>query len=511
MNSGSRIVANVTILYVRIGIGVLISLVNTRLVLGALGKSDFGLFAVLGSAVGFVGFLNGIMASSTQRHIAFELGKGDIYRARQTFNTCFIVHLAIGGFVIVAGEAVGHCLLEWVLSVPPQRYDAARWVLHAAIVSSACGVAGVPFQAVFTAREAMGWIASIELMQIGLTTVLAASLDALPGDHLVWYGWGSATIQMTSVLASGWLCQKTFAEARFLQCRMFVPQIGKEVISFSFWNIIGSVAQIARSAGFDLLINRYHGTAVNAGLGIANQVTLQLGAFSTAFLRAVNPQFAKREAIGRRADLIRLSTAACKYSLLLGVLLAGPLLLEMDTLLKIWLVDVPPHALEFCRLSVVVFCIDRLTFPIMGTVQAVGRIAAYQTCLGGLLLLNLPLAWVVLHRGAAPSSILITSAVVSTVAGVARLLFARRLVGIDLLHWSRVVLVPSLLVVGVVALVSLWMSSFPSGSGRAMKSIPLALGLGTLATWRLALNRAERIMVIQLAGSLRQRLKKWYR
>lgn len=59
------------------GITMFISLYTTRLILNSLGASDFGIFNIVGGAIGMLGFLNAAMADATQRFMSYAEGEGN--------------------------------------------------------------------------------------------------------------------------------------------------------------------------------------------------------------------------------------------------------------------------------------------------------------------------------------------------------------------------------------------------------------------------------------------------
>lgn len=61
--------------YARSVISMLIGIFTGRWVLEALGAVDFGLFAVVGTLIAFVSFLNSVLAASASRHLAFAVGQ----------------------------------------------------------------------------------------------------------------------------------------------------------------------------------------------------------------------------------------------------------------------------------------------------------------------------------------------------------------------------------------------------------------------------------------------------
>ena len=62
-------------LYFRMILTMLVSLYTSRVVLNTLGVEDYGAYTIVGGAVSMFGFLNGAMASATQRFLSFDLGR----------------------------------------------------------------------------------------------------------------------------------------------------------------------------------------------------------------------------------------------------------------------------------------------------------------------------------------------------------------------------------------------------------------------------------------------------
>ena len=65
----NRVLKNSGYLYFSMGLSMFVSLYSTRLILNALGSSDFGIFCIIGGAIGMLGFLNAAMSTTTQRFI----------------------------------------------------------------------------------------------------------------------------------------------------------------------------------------------------------------------------------------------------------------------------------------------------------------------------------------------------------------------------------------------------------------------------------------------------------
>jgi len=76
-SAAHRVAMNTGFLYAKMGITVFISLYTTRLILAALGKSDYGTFSIVGGAILMLGFIQTTMASATQRFMSYTAGEGN--------------------------------------------------------------------------------------------------------------------------------------------------------------------------------------------------------------------------------------------------------------------------------------------------------------------------------------------------------------------------------------------------------------------------------------------------
>ena len=112
MQAIHRVAKNTGILYARMAITVFISLYATRILLGALGVEDFGLFNVVGGAIAMLTFLNTAMAAATQRFISYAQGAGDYQRLKTIFNVSIVLHFSIAIIILLILEGVGYFLVK---------------------------------------------------------------------------------------------------------------------------------------------------------------------------------------------------------------------------------------------------------------------------------------------------------------------------------------------------------------------------------------------------------------
>ena len=77
MDVKNKIIFNTAVLYTRLIIGVVLGLLTTRLVLDALGETNYGIYMLVAGVAGMLSILNSNMANTSMRFMAHSLGAND--------------------------------------------------------------------------------------------------------------------------------------------------------------------------------------------------------------------------------------------------------------------------------------------------------------------------------------------------------------------------------------------------------------------------------------------------
>lgn len=120
------------------------------------------------------------------------------------------------------------------------------------------------------------------------------------------------------------------------------------MMGFSGWSMLGGAANIGAQQGGNILINIFSGLAANAAFGISNQVSSAIYGFVSNFQLAFNPQIVKLYAQKETVALNKLVLRTALFSFYLLLIIAVPLTLNMDMVLRLWLKNVPEYTAAFC-------------------------------------------------------------------------------------------------------------------------------------------------------------------
>lgn len=406
MNDNTRIIKNSGILYIRLIITTIIGLISTRLLLKALGLSDFGLYSVVGGIVAMICFLNTVMVSTTYRYIAYEMGRKNYAGINQVFNISFIIHFSLALLLILFAETIGIFYIHNYLNVPNGQVNDAVFVFRFSVIASFFSIISIPYQGLITAQEKFSVRASIEVIRSLLRLGAIFFVIQYLGNRLKLYSVLMMIVTIVPSILFFLYCKKKYAS--LIQWN-FQRRFGKykEMLGFSGWIMLGAAASIGKTQGAALIINSFFGTILNAAWGIANQVSILISMFSQNLSQAAIPQITKSYSSGNTDRSSQLVFHISKYSFFLMLIPALPILLEADYILKLWLTDVPEYASIFIKLMIVYALIETMNAGVPALIQASGKIKWFQIINSIILLLSLPVAYFLFTLGFPPYYIMV--------------------------------------------------------------------------------------------------------
>ena len=318
-----RIARNTAIVYVRMAVTIVVGLITSRLVLQALGASDVGIYAAVGSAVALVSFITGALTATTVRFMNIEMGKagGDTNRM---FNICHVIHIGGALVLLLILETIGIWYIHNYLNVPPGKEADAMFVFQVSTLVACLGIANVPFQSLFTVHERFATIAVVDIVNALVKLGLVIGLLYWKGDGLRMYAVLMSVTTWISFIVYHGLCFRRWpALIRWNPVRE--RQAYREVLVFNNYNLLSSASMIARSQGSNMLINAFFGTTVNAAYYYAATVQNYVNQFIANFDTAAAPQIAQNVGAGHAERSVALTERVCRICILLFLLLFFPL------------------------------------------------------------------------------------------------------------------------------------------------------------------------------------------
>lgn len=511
MTGNQRIAVNMAAQYTRSVVNVLFSLYATRLLLIALGQSDFGIFSVVAGVIALLSFITNALITTTQRYLSYHSSQDDAGKLRTVFASSMLLHVLIGAALTILLLALTRPVIYDLLVIDAGRQHAATVVYIIAAVTLLLNFLCAPFRAAFVAHENIVYISVIDILDALLRLLIAVVLLHWQSDRLILYAMLLLGISVLNLLLVGGYGTHLFPETRALSPRYTSAESLKEISGFIGWSVYSSACILFRTQGLAVILNHAFGTLVNAAYSVAQQVLSAVYFLYTAIVNAMNPGLMRAEGEGDRQRMLDIALAECKSAYLVMLAVCVPLVAEMPTVLHIWLGDVPPMAVALCRMTLLACLIDQLTLGLNSANQATGRITSYSLLIFTPKALTVPLA-ALLVRYDACYVLPIVNRTLSTIdliivcfLGIEALCMLMRIphlhynAGLSIGKYIRRVtfplLMPTLLVTGAAMLPA--MHYVPSAH-RFVCTMLLTTAVWIASTWLMALNRDERQTITAL-------------
>ena len=253
MSENKRIAKNSLFLFARMFVTLAVGLFTSRVILSALGVSDFGIYNVVGGIVTMFIFINSAMVNSTQRFLTFELGRKDTERLKLVFSTSINIHAIIAILIVFLCETAGLWFFYNKMVIPEERINAAFWTFQLSILSSVVSIMSAPYNALIIAHEKMSAFAYMSFLDVGLKLLVASLLRAYSGDRLILYGFLLLLVNISERIIYSIYCRRRFIESKY----HFVVDklLTLEMLKFASWNLLGNFSYVCYTQGLNLLLN----------------------------------------------------------------------------------------------------------------------------------------------------------------------------------------------------------------------------------------------------------------
>ena len=379
------------------GVMMLIGLITYRIILKALGVTDYGVYSAVGGVVTMFMLVMNTVAGAISRYITVGLGKGNPERLKTIFGTSLAVMAGFCLLLVLLTETAGLWYLHGKMDIPAGRMEAAGVVLQTSLMVLVINLMSIPFSADINAHEHMGAYAWISILEAVLKLAVAAGVWYASADKLVVYAW---LLVVVALLSRG--AYALYAVLRYQECRGWPRASGalvREMGAFAGWNFLGSGAYMLNTQGINQLMNLFFGVGMNAARGVADKVEQVVRQFATNIALALNPALTKAYAGGNKEYAFELVCKGSKYYFWILWMIALPFFTDAETILRLWLGEVPPEAAFFTKLTLLCFVIDFTPATLNVLMQASGRIRRYYVWTSLVASLTFPITDVLYRLG----------------------------------------------------------------------------------------------------------------
>ena len=489
-----KIAKNVLMLYIRMGIVLIVSLYTSRVVLQQLGASDYGLYNVVGGIIAMLNFMNGTLSSGVQRFYNVHKANDDNKALCKVFSSSIVIMAVFALILVVLAETVGLWFLNNKLNIPEDRMMVANWVYQLSIISAVASISSIPFSALYTAYEDFNIYAFLSIVLAVGNLGIAFLLKASSFDKLLFYSSMMCLLLLLYNFSIFIIAHKKYSKIRWVYHKE--KEVYKSLLSFSGWNVLGVSMFMVMNQGVNMILNMFFGTIVNAARGIAFQIASKMEGFIVNIQTATNPQIVQLYARGETRALESLVDDKFRWNFSLYWLIALPVVVEINYILKIWLGDVPEYTAIFTVIIITQYLLRCFERPVVMLNFAVGDMKSINIFITIEVVITIALICFCFKMGFPPYWAFLWAVLYEAVGLFYKMLKARQYHIFSFRHFLKRIVFP----VGVIILISFGcvysISQFvPSGFLRLIISLIISTLLSSTLIYLLLLTKDNRVKV----------------
>lgn len=508
-DKNKRIAKNSLFMSIRMVIVLAITLYTSRVILRVLGVEDYGVYNVVAGFVTMFGFFNSSLANGIQRFYNYELGKNGKEGARRVYNMALLIQVLLAIIIVLPTEFFGLWYLHNKMVIPEGRIFAAEWVFQLSLLTFILHILQVPYTAAVMAHERMDFYAVVSVLDVLIKLGVIFVIPFLKSDALILYGVLIAAVALLNLLLYLWYCKHNFTEIKIE--KTFRPSLFKEMLSFSGWNVFGTLGHMLKDQGVNLILNFFFGPVVNAARGIANQVNGGLQSFVSNITIPVRPQVVQSYSQGNINRSLNLTYTISKLSCYVLLMMSLPIMLEIDYVLRIWLGDnIPTYTASFVVITVLNSFLNNLNSVVSGLVHASGKMKVYQLCGGTISLISVVIVYIAMLIWDIPSIALVVLLVLDIIRQIVALVVLKSIVNeFSLMKYFRGVVIPLIAVALLSMVFPLFIHHFIPGEFLRFCIVLVVSVLSVvMSAYIVGLDKNEKSIVGHILNNLTAKLKR---
>ena len=422
---------------------------SSRWLLMGLGAEDLGLQCVVGSMIGAIVIFETVMQVAVARFYAFAIGKAQTMSEEdgkdeicRWFNVGFLIHLGLPLLIVIFGYPLGLYAVRHWLTIPAARMDACIFVFNCSMITTFISMVSTPYIAMYQARQLIVELSVFGILRTVINFGFTFSLLYVTCDRLKYSGMFGAVVALGILgtqMYRGW---RHFPECRVKANYLVDWSRLKQIFIYFFWEVFSCTGNMTRQQGTSIVINKCFGPSLNASWQIAQTLSNQATALSSALIGAIGPAAMTEEGAGEREKMLMISMRSCKFGALLILFFSIPLIVEMDMVLKLWLVNPPPFTGQLCSCVLIAFVIEKLGLGHHLAIVSRGKVGLYHAIVGTTFFLSVPIALGLIWIGCGPVSVGYMFVISFLLISIERVILSKSLVGMPIRYFVKHIVVP---------------------------------------------------------------------
>ncbi|HEX6979283.1 MAG TPA: oligosaccharide flippase family protein [Alphaproteobacteria bacterium] len=407
-----------------------------------LGELQYGLWILVGSTLAYVALLDLGIADAVTKYVAEHRARGEHARTNEVIAAAFRLYAVLGALALMLSAAFAP-IFPGLFAIPASVHATAEVLVLLVGVQVAISIPCAVFAAILRG-----------LQRFGVLNAVGVFGQLVSAAAIVWIvsrGGGLVEIAMASVLVSvgvhgltAWCVRRLAPELRF-GWRGARRGIVRKVVTFSSSMFAMQAASLVQMKAPEIVIGAFLSAGTVAPYAVARRLGLLPQVISDQFLKILVPLASQLDAEKDLRRLRSLYLVASRLTLVVLVLVAGPLVALAGPTLTVWIgPDYAVHAPLVVILTLAI-AIETSQWPGMLILRGMARHHHLAVATIGMAVANLALSLLLVRPyGAVGVAVGTLVPIVAVCLGFV-LPYTNRMLGVGARDVIRQILLPALL------------------------------------------------------------------
>jgi O-antigen/teichoic acid export membrane protein len=336
MTSRSKLLRNIASNWARIGTGVFWGLVLTPIFLKTLGKSDYGIWLLINSLVGYYGLLDLGTRAAVVRYASRSIALQDDGETNETFNTALMVYTVVGLVALGLSFALAF-ILPRIPNFAVGQHPDAGLLLIVIGANVAVALPGKLIEGMLSAIERFDLSNAIGIsFAAGRNLIFIAIL--LAGADLVTLSWVLLLTTIVEQTTITFVVLRKIPTLR-LSLRLARRSQMRHIFNYGIHSMIGQAGERLRLYTDSVVIGAFMPAAAIAVYTVGQRPLSYLSKLSLGVSRVLTPTFSRIEALSTNERLGKLLLLGTRGSTLITSLACVVMLISGPDLIHLWVGD----------------------------------------------------------------------------------------------------------------------------------------------------------------------------
>jgi O-antigen/teichoic acid export membrane protein len=311
-----------------------IGLVLTPFMIQKLGDSEYGLYTLIGSLIGYISILDFGLNNAIVRFVAKYRALEDRKGEDNFLATTMLIYTIIASLILAVGVFLYYHLETVFTKLTPSELDKAKVMFGILIFNLTITLPGGAFSAIANAYEHFVFPRVLNIVKYLVRSLLLVAV-------LLWGGDAVSIVVLDTVINLLVIGINAFYVFNKLQVRFKLHKVElilvREIFNYSFWIFVFAIMGQFQWQSGQVILGVVSGTTAVAIYGVGIMLGTYYGTFSTAISSVFLPRATKMttlEATG--AELTAMMIRIGRFSLITLLMILGGFLLYGQQFIQLW-------------------------------------------------------------------------------------------------------------------------------------------------------------------------------